>query len=226
MTYPESIERLWIYLLLQKHDKSEFALQLRSSVKFELSPNDIDMCRLEFIKAHRIEDAEEYSFYNLHRQASRLNGLMLPIPGGSCTISYQHEEELMKILIENPNDLAKMKISRWFRGFCNEYGYDLEKKYKGAQYDYLMESFLEQEGINPSSLPKANLISKKEERKNANKGCAILWAGASGCLIIGTLLVDLGDKLTSFNNWSWGGVLLLLIGFLLISLPFTIIFHK
>lgn len=223
VAYPESIERLWLYLLLQKNDYQEFALQVRSSVKFELTPVDIDRCRLSFIRAHRIENADHYSFSLLHKQASRLSGLLLPIPGDSCIISHEHEETLMRILIENPNEVAKEKISRWFRGFCKNYGYDLERKFKGKQYDYLMESFLEQEGIDPSSLPKANLISTKQEQRNQAKGYVLLFIVIGSFLVIGGLLIAIGNKMTSYNNWGWGGMLLLLIGFLLLSVPFIFI---
>ena len=152
VVYQESTERYWLYLLLQKKSYQEFAREVRASVRLELSPNEISQLAEDFIAAHKIEDADHYSFQMLPKQAGA-GGLLLPIPGHTCIISSEDEDKLLSILVANPNALAKTKIAWWFKSFCNNYGYDFQRKCHGMQYDYLMESFLEQEGVEPDKLP-------------------------------------------------------------------------
>ncbi len=221
VVYQESTERFWVYLLFQKEDRAEFARELRGSVKIELSPMEVERFTNDFIDAHSVQAANEYSFDMLPRQADKDNGLTLPIPGYTCVISREHEDALMSILTSYPNAGVLPKLVGWFKRFCENYGYDFQKKCKGMQYDFLTQSFLEQEGINPESLPPIPAYVQDNQSGGLSNAAMSTIFTVLVPAILGPILFLLGVKICDWANGFFGitvGVLLAGIGILLFGL--------
>lgn len=216
VVYQESTERYWVYLLFQKEDRAEFIRELRGSVKLELSPMEVDQFTQDFIDAHFVQRVNEYTFDMLPRQADAQGGLILPIPGYTCTISSEHEDALISLLVSYPNAGVKSKIAGWFKTFCTNYGYDFQKKCKGLQYDYLAQSFLEQEGIDPDSLPPA---PQTDNNTGGLSDAAIgTILGVLVPIVLGPLLFVAGVKICDIFPSFFGitlGVLVSGVGILL-----------
>lgn len=220
VVYQESTERFWVYLLFQKNARGEFAKELRGSVKFELSPMEVDRFIDDFIDAHFVQEANEYSFKILPWQSDKDNGLILPIPGYTCVISREHEDALMSILSSYPNAGAYPKLVEWFKRFCDNYGYDFQKKCKGMQYDFFAQSFLEQEGIDPDNLPP--ILTYTQDNQNSGLSVAAMSVIFTVlAVVLGPILFWLGVKICDWANGYFGllaGVILAGLGVYLFGL--------
>ena len=159
-----SIERYFIYYLYMHNDRGEVILWLRDVGKYEWNPNKFDLFIEEFINLHPKQEALEYSYELIPMQADE-HGLDLPIPHYCCTLTAKAERDLMNLFIEIPSTKVKAEMIKYFRKYCEDYGYDFSKKGKGEQFEWLYYSFLEQHGIYRYISKPLNDGEKEESRK-------------------------------------------------------------
>jgi len=220
ITLGYSDERLWVYWLFQIKNRGLFAEHLRNGIKGALSPMDIDSAINQFMSERTPVPVEEYRLEDVPLMADPQKGMNLPIPCYLCTISAQHERELMQMILKEPYDSVMLHLRSWFRQYCQDYGLNYDKKCKGQQYQYLAESFLEQHGISPlPAKPKPEVPPQDKSGDSVKWFLAIVvliaaWAGA------GSLFLNLGDKLAQTDGFSSIiGILMFMFGFFLLGLP-------
>jgi hypothetical protein len=151
LSFRASIERYFIYYLYVYTNKGEVIGWLREIGKFNWNPNKFDRFIDEFIRLHPKEPFPEYSLDLVPMQADETQGLELPIPFYCPIITLKGEEELMQIIKEAPHSEIRPQMIAWFVSYCHDYGYSFAKKCKGAQYDWLYESFIEQHALSKLS---------------------------------------------------------------------------
>ena len=172
LSFRASIERYFIYYLCVYSNKGEVIGWLREIGKFDWSPNKYDRFIDEFVKLHPKTSAPEYSLELVPMQADKEEGLELPIPYYCPKISLQGEKELMQIIKDAPRNEIRNKMISWFMSYCRDYGYSFAKKCKGAQYDWLYESYLEQHALsklNPRPVAPEEIKAAKAKRKQTKR---------------------------------------------------------
>jgi len=227
VTFTYSDERLWVYWLFQIQNRGLFAEHLRYCIKGDLSPMDIDSAIDQFVSERTPVPVDEYRLEDVPLMADPQKGMNLPIPCYLCTISAQHEQELMQMILKNPYDSVIFWLESWFKKYCQNYGLNYDKKCKGQQYHYLAESFLEQHGI--SSLPAR---PKPEANNSDTLGNSMKFAAVVAITIVAwlgavSLFLNIGDMLAKTDGFSGiVGILLFMFGFFLLGLPLYLLTKK
>lgn len=222
LSFRASIERYFIYYLCVYDQRGMVTGWLREVGKYNWNPCKVDRFVDEFIKLHPKTPAPEYSLELVPMQADEKEGLELPIPYHCLVLTAQGERDLMSILMEAPREKIRSRMVAWFSVYCYNYGYSFHKKCKGAQYEWLYESFLEQHALgklNPRPISHEEVESAKTERL-AKKRSKICKRVAIATIYLGVLVlfgflsmrwVD-DDKYFDLNMWC-SIVFFLLLGF-------------
>lgn len=224
-TITASMERFYVYTLYEG-SRMSFIGEIRYLCGGrELTPMVIDEAIERFTKDHPKTPIESYSYNDIPLYADDENGLELPIPGQCCTISKEQEKEVMDIFIKYPYSQVMPQIRSWFKSFLYRYSISFKGQTPEEIADNLTSSFFQQRGIRIGSIPtdkKAVAEKKKQEEKAMAKANATIWLAFIGIELLGGLFLWGGNALMD-NDHFWVGGLGLLLGFLLIALPFNIL---
>lgn len=222
LSFTASIERYFIYYLYVYINKGEVIGWLRDIGKFDWSPSKFDYFIQEFKKLHPKTAVAEYSLELIPMQADENDVLELPIPFYCPSITAQGEKELMRIIIESPREKIKTKITSWFFTYCQDYGYDF-CKCKGAQYDWLYDSYMEQHGLSklnprpltPEEMELITLEKKKKYQAKILKIISIIALYIGMLVLFGYLAILRIDS--SENTLLW--FMCSCVFFILLSFP-------
>jgi hypothetical protein len=188
-----SIERYLIYWIYGERNESEIACWLRECWDKNITPMRIDEVINSFKKSHPAEEIEDFPLEDIPLCASK-EGLVLPIPGDRCVISFENEKQLMDMICKDKTE-ALSHLKYWFYRYRGKYGLDYSKYCKDQQDFYLAESFLHQHGLSVKLM-----IAENERGKAEKERKTILFTSLAFIIIIPALLCFMLSYDNSFDT--------------------------
>ena len=209
----DSMERLYVYLILVENDLTSVSANLRAHDR-KISVTEIEEF-YEYVKETHPTEKCVFDIMSLPTYAKPGAPLYLPNPFSyEVPLTVSQEQELLDIL-KQKNDLRKLLLRQWFGRYIERYALmPRYKKDEKIQRSGLAISFCRQHGVNYEELiPKLDPKKNKEEtekRLNREKTpfgeCLnnFLITFITGILFFGIGFYILG--ITLFNFWDRGDV--------------------